>query len=169
MYTTENVTHVMRRWLWYKLKLVLWYLDPGASPKDRDSASEDEGTQPPPAKRMKSSSSDVSRDDEDSGGEVFESDSKDELKNITVDLEGKELWERFSELGTEMIITKAGRWSIRELSVGMSNVRLTWKKRLRFASCHQLILALTANKSVPEVNVVKKIRSCFVNSFFTFP
>lgn len=58
---------------------------------------------------MKSSSSDVSRDDEDSGGEVFESDSKDELKNITVDLEGKELWERFSELGTEMIITKAGR------------------------------------------------------------
>ncbi|KAJ7392952.1 T-box transcription factor tbx20 [Desmophyllum pertusum] len=83
--------------------------DPGASPKDRDSASEDEGTQPPPAKRMKSSSSDVSRDDEDSGGEVFESDSKDELKNITVDLEGKELWERFSELGTEMIITKAGR------------------------------------------------------------
>ena len=46
----------------------------------------------------------------------------------------------------------------REASVGMSNA-LTWKKRLRFALCHQLILALTANKSVPEVKVVKKIRA----------
>lgn len=90
---------------------MFWYLDPRESPKDRESASEDESAQPPPAKRMKSSSSEVATDDEE-GGEVFEHPAKDELRNITVDLEGKELWERFSELGTEMIITKAGRWSI---------------------------------------------------------
>lgn len=57
---------------------------------------------------MKSLSSEVATDDED-GSEVFENPFKDELRNIAVDLEGKELWERFSELGTEMIITKAGR------------------------------------------------------------
>lgn len=56
---------------------------------------------------MKSSSSEITTDDEDT--EVFEKSSKDDLRNITVELEGKELWERFSELGTEMIITKAGR------------------------------------------------------------
>lgn len=62
----------------------------------------------PPAKKMKSmSSTDVATDDEDN--EVLEKPSKDDLRNITVELEGKELWERFSELGTEMIITKAGR------------------------------------------------------------
>lgn len=53
------------------------------------------------------SSTDVATDDEDN--EVLEKPSKDDLRNITVELEGKELWERFSELGTEMIITKAGR------------------------------------------------------------
>lgn len=63
--------------------------------------------EPPPTKRMKSSSSEITTDDEDT--EVFEKSSKDDLRNITVELEGKELWERFSELGTEMIITKAGR------------------------------------------------------------
>lgn len=57
---------------------------------------------------MKSmSSTDVATDDEDN--EVLEKPTKDDLRNITVELEGKELWERFSELGTEMIITKAGR------------------------------------------------------------
>lgn len=35
--------------------------------------------------------------------------SRQELENIRVELEGRELWERFSVLGTEMIITKAGR------------------------------------------------------------
>ena len=32
------------------------------------------------------------------------------IDNIDVILEGKELWDRFNELGTEMIITKAGRY-----------------------------------------------------------
>lgn len=31
------------------------------------------------------------------------------IDSIDVILEGKELWDRFNELGTEMIITKAGR------------------------------------------------------------
>lgn len=33
----------------------------------------------------------------------------DELKNIDCHLETKELWDKFNELGTEMIITKTGR------------------------------------------------------------
>ena len=32
------------------------------------------------------------------------------IKNIQVELEGKELWEEFNELGTEMILTRAGRY-----------------------------------------------------------
>lgn len=31
------------------------------------------------------------------------------LTNVTVTLEMKPLWEEFNELGTEMIVTKAGR------------------------------------------------------------
>ncbi|XP_020606402.1 T-box transcription factor TBX20-like isoform X1 [Orbicella faveolata] len=95
--------------------------DPRESPKDRESVSEDESAQPPPAKRMKSLSSEVATDDED-GGEVFENPFKDELKNITVELEGKELWERFSELGTEMIITKAGRRMFPTLRISVNGV-----------------------------------------------
>ena len=30
-------------------------------------------------------------------------------KDIKVTLEGRELWQKFHEIGTEMIITKAGR------------------------------------------------------------
>ena len=33
----------------------------------------------------------------------------DELMNVECFLETKELWEKFHELGTEMIITKTGR------------------------------------------------------------
>lgn len=32
-----------------------------------------------------------------------------ELARVTCRLEGKELWDRFNDLGTEMIITKSGR------------------------------------------------------------
>ena len=52
---------------------------------------------------MKTSASDPCPDDANT------SPSKQDLQNIAVRLEGRELWERFSELGTEMIITKAGR------------------------------------------------------------
>lgn len=33
----------------------------------------------------------------------------EEMRNITCHLETKDLWEKFNELGTEMIITKTGR------------------------------------------------------------
>ena len=82
-------------------------LDLRESSKDKEGFSDNEFAEPPPAKRMKSSSSEIPTDDEDA--EVFDDSSKDDLRNITVELEGKELWERFSDLGTEMIITKAGR------------------------------------------------------------
>lgn len=47
-------------------------------------------------------------EDKESGNE-YENLFKDELRNIIVELEGKELWERFSEFGIEMIIIKVGR------------------------------------------------------------
>lgn len=33
----------------------------------------------------------------------------DELRNVTCHLETKDLWDKFNDLGTEMIITKTGR------------------------------------------------------------
>lgn len=33
----------------------------------------------------------------------------DDLQNVTCNLETKELWDKFNDLGTEMIITKSGR------------------------------------------------------------
>lgn len=33
-------------------------------------------------------------------------------REVRVDLQGSELWKRFYEIGTEMIITKAGRYNI---------------------------------------------------------
>lgn len=87
---------------------MVWCLDSTASPEYKeDGVLDDECAEPPPAKRMKSSLSEITTDDEDS--ELFDNSPKEDLSNITVELEGKELWERFSELGTEMIITKAGR------------------------------------------------------------
>ena len=38
-----------------------------------------------------------------------------EVDKVKVSLLERELWEQFSKLGTEMIITKAGRWVIRVL------------------------------------------------------
>lgn len=102
-------------WLWCKHSNCVSCLDPRTSPKYREGVSDDECADPPPAKRMKSSSSEIATDGKDA--EVFDMSSKDDLRNITVELEGKELWERFSELGTEMIITKAGRWGTYESSV----------------------------------------------------
>ena len=148
-------------------------LDSIESPKDKEVAIDEECTEPPPAKRMKSTSSEIPSDGEDP--EVFDDHSKDDLRNITVDLEGKELWERFSELGTEMIITKAGRWVSLQLFQRILACSLDSREKASAfsavldvlqsskASC---IPAPTANKSPPEVQVVKKIRRCFVNTVF---
>ncbi|KAK2563569.1 T-box transcription factor TBX20 [Acropora cervicornis] len=95
-------------------------IDSIESPKDKEVAIDEECTEPPPAKRMKSTSSEIPSDGEDP--EVFDDHSKDDLRNITVDLEGKELWERFSELGTEMIITKAGRRMFPTLRISVNGV-----------------------------------------------
>lgn len=34
----------------------------------------------------------------------------EELRHVVCHLETKDLWDKFNELGTEMIITKSGRW-----------------------------------------------------------
>lgn len=47
--------------------------------------------------------------EEDDTPETKTSEGTSDLRNIKVELEGRDLWERFNELGTEMIITKAGR------------------------------------------------------------
>lgn len=77
---------------------------------------------PRPTKRLKADRDSHNEDDDDEEDsqeiDVEEEDSPvqkrddatSELKGIKVELEGRELWERFNELGTEMIITKAGRY-----------------------------------------------------------
>lgn len=42
------------------------------------------------------------------------------IENIKVGLHEKELWKKFHEAGTEMIITKAGRSALRDLLPGMA-------------------------------------------------
>lgn len=37
------------------------------------------------------------------------------VANINVQLEMKALWDEFNQLGTEMIVTKAGRWAARKI------------------------------------------------------
>lgn len=37
----------------------------------------------------------------------------EELRHVVCHLETKELWDKFNELGTEMIITKTGRWALK--------------------------------------------------------
>ena len=37
-------------------------------------------------------------------------DSQNNLQDANVALEGFQLWEQFHSLGTEMVITKSGRW-----------------------------------------------------------
>ena len=46
--------------------------------------------------------------------------------------------------------------------------RADLEKPMLFVQCHQLIFTLTACKSVPEIKVVKKITSCFINSIYAF-
>lgn len=36
----------------------------------------------------------------------------DDLRPVQCHLETKELWDKFNDLGTEMIITKTGRWVV---------------------------------------------------------
>jgi hypothetical protein len=70
-----------------------------------------------PAKTQKVSESHEDDEDnkeidveEDDGPVQKPEDVTGDLKGIKVELEGRDLWERFNELGTEMIITKAGRY-----------------------------------------------------------
>ena len=43
-------------------------------------------------------------------GDVVKKRLHDKLLNVSVHLEMKSLWDKFNELGTEMIVTKAGRF-----------------------------------------------------------
>lgn len=75
---------------------------------------------PRPAKKQKVSEDQSDTDNEEESKEINVEedepteeksfDAASDLKNIKVELEGRDLWERFNELGTEMIITKAGRY-----------------------------------------------------------
>lgn len=67
----------------------------------------------PSPKRFKGfEGSPLTNDEELKGNEKSKtkiSNSPEELRDVDVTLEGRDLWERFNELGTEMIITKSGR------------------------------------------------------------
>ncbi|XP_019864866.1 T-box transcription factor TBX20-like isoform X2 [Aethina tumida] len=47
----------------------------------------------------------------------------EELRNVTCHLETKDLWDKFNDLGTEMIITKTGRRMFPTLRVSFTNIR----------------------------------------------
>lgn len=49
----------------------------------------------------------------------------EELRHVVCHLETKDLWDKFNELGTEMIITKTGRWG-----QSTSNYQLPLPKRV---------------------------------------
>lgn len=51
----------------------------------------------------------LTRAGEEAAATITEGSTCKELANVTCRLETKELWEKFHELGTEMIITKSGR------------------------------------------------------------
>lgn len=50
-----------------------------------------------------------STDDKCMESSVSSSDVAEDLSSVTATLESRDLWDRFNELGTEMIITKSGR------------------------------------------------------------
>lgn len=73
---------------------------------------DDEESEPLPKRFRPSESDDSSNSDRENDQEKQTtkiSSSPEELKDVQVSLEGRDLWERFNELGTEMIITKSGR------------------------------------------------------------
>lgn len=45
--------------------------------------------------------------------------SLEEKDIIQVELQGSELWKRFHDIGTEMIITKAGRFGFAQVAQGL--------------------------------------------------
>lgn len=50
-----------------------------------------------------------STDDRCMESSVSSSEVAEDLSSVTATLESRDLWDRFNELGTEMIITKSGR------------------------------------------------------------
>jgi len=50
-----------------------------------------------------------STDDKCMESPVSSSEVSEDLSSVTATLESRDLWDRFNELGTEMIITKSGR------------------------------------------------------------
>ncbi|XP_001629268.3 T-box transcription factor TBX20 [Nematostella vectensis] len=91
--------------------------------RNRERSSESESHRPPSSspKRFKTS------EDEEPTAQSFESDeipgSPEELDCAEMCLEGRELWGRFNELGTEMIITKSGRRMFPTLRISVSGVQ----------------------------------------------
>lgn len=70
------------------------------------------------AKRTKESSCDPPKQTDTSGADQLDPDEEENKpkasdnrpdREVRVELQGSELWKRFYEIGTEMIITKAGR------------------------------------------------------------
>lgn len=53
-----------------------------------------------------------STDDKCMESSVSSSEVAEDLSSVTATLESRDLWDRFNELGTEMIITKCGRWGL---------------------------------------------------------
>lgn len=73
------------------------------------------------------------------------------MSNVTVQLEMKALWEEFNQLGTEMIVTKAGRcaqrgcmWQGRGRAGAALRQLNTWPRRRMFPAFQVTILGMDA-------------------------
>lgn len=75
-------------------------------------------------------------------------------KNIKMTLDNRELWRKFHTLGTEMIITKSGRWAIRRLYLFNETNRVVTifpKICLKYSAaksrikCHQISITLRSS------------------------
>uniref|UniRef100_A0A0N4ZNB5 T-box domain-containing protein n=1 Tax=Parastrongyloides trichosuri TaxID=131310 RepID=A0A0N4ZNB5_PARTI len=54
----------------------------------------------------------------------------DNMKNVTIELENEELWKKFYELGTEMIVTKSGRRMFPVLQIRIKGLEIKKKYSL---------------------------------------
>ncbi|KAL7835723.1 hypothetical protein SRHO_G00280700 [Serrasalmus rhombeus] len=104
-----------------------------ASGKEKDKETEENTIRP--LEQFVAQSSSCERADEEESRELAESRERSEpliprapaapsedMKNISCSLETKELWDKFHELGTEMIITKSGRRMFPTIRVSFSGV-----------------------------------------------
>ncbi|KAI8504453.1 T-box transcription factor tbx20 [Branchiostoma belcheri] len=96
--------------------------------------------------RQESASSEPAPSD---GSHLQNKEGSPELKNVQCKLESKELWDKFHELGTEMIITKSGRQILPACAGNGARLKAN-------ASFHNNLTVSTANLAALSVDIPAK-------------